>query len=110
VVVSPAGQGVQQKEAFCISGPLWDDCAAASSLQQDHGLDGFWRDGIARQAWVAAPRKDSKARRLSFDLALCSQALAPRSRRGRHPINRVGLLHPKPSTKKQSRNTGELGV
>lgn len=93
----------QQGVAFCVFWPLWDDCAAVSKAQQDHGLDGFWRDGIARQVWVAAPQKDSKARRLAFDLALCSQALAPGSRRGKNSTRRVGFLHPKPSTKKQPR-------
>jgi hypothetical protein len=72
------------REGLCVSGAAVGRlCSGQLPAQQDHGLDGFWRDGVARQAWVAAPRKDSKARRLSFDLALCSQAMAPGSRRGR---------------------------
>jgi len=87
---------------FAFVGRRWTTMRRLNSSNRDAEVDGFWRNGIARQVWVAVPHKDSEARRLACDLALCSQALAPGSRRGNHPCTRVGLLHPKPFTKKQS--------
>lgn len=35
----PPAQRAQNPMGFCVLGPLWDDCAAVSEAQQDHGLD-----------------------------------------------------------------------
>lgn len=68
---------------FCVSGRCGTTVQRYQGFNRHMGHDGFRRDRIAREV-SAIRHKDSKACQL-HEQALCSQAMAPRSRRGKNP-------------------------